>query len=357
MIYTRWSLERRIVMCKVSIIIPCYNVEYLLLDRCLKSIYAQTFSDYEVIIIDDGSNIEYLEMFQKIQAQYDNLIIHRQTNKGVSAARNCGVTLSHGDYIVFVDADDYLISSFLEDAVNVAEDNKADIVIGMNITTFTKDMEHLEIVDSGNINFYDEHNISDLQKWMLGRIKFCEDSSSYLGQGPWNRLVTRMIALNFPFDEGLQIGEDIVWNLQIIQKAMKVCVVEKTWYVYYMNPTSSSRKVRMNAIKESSESLFEMSKYLDLDKDEQFFSYCMRCWSDLKRIYRCYLLHDTTTNKQEEYYLYTSEPWNILGSKRFKKLSKWKNLYQYFLYRYRMIFKYYQLKSRLMTFRSRKQEL
>ena len=330
-------------MCKVSIIIPCYNVDEILIERCLKSIDAQAFSDYEVIIVDDGSKSEYQKIFDNLEENYKNISIFHQENKGVSAARNYGLKQSHGEYVLYVDADDYLTPSCLNEAVKIAESENADIVMGMNITTYTKELDCLLIAGSGNVSIYKESKIEDLNKWMLGRLKK-QSNGSYLGQGPWNRLVRRKLVMGTQFIEGMPVGEDIVWNLQLLQKAQKVCLVDDVWYVYYMNPGSSTRKYRENAIGESCDSIMEIRKYLNLEDDEQYLSYCLRCWSDLKRIYRCYISYDRKAAKKDKKYLFTNAPWNVLATKRFTKLCASKYKIMVILYKSHLLFEYYHLK-------------
>lgn len=336
-------------MCKVSIIIPCYNVDETLLERCLNSIDSQTFSDYEVIIVDDGSKLEFQKIYGGLKEKHRNISIFHQNNKGVSAARNFGLIKSEGEYVLYIDADDYLTSSYLNESVKVAEIENADIVIGMNVTTYTKELISLSETGSGEVHSFEENDIKKLNKWMLGRIKH-QKNGSYLGQGPWNRLVRRKIAMCTQFIEGMPVGEDIVWNLQLLQKKYKVCLVDKVWYVYYMNPGSATRKYRENAIKESYDSLIEMAKYIDLEDDEQYFSYCLRCWSDLKRIYRCYLSHNMKGTKKKRIFLFTNGPWNVLAAKRFRKLCTFKNKFMWILYRSRFLFKYYQVKEMMGKF-------
>lgn len=339
-------------MCKVSIIIPCYNVEFQLFHRCLASIDSQTFSDYEVIVVDDGSTSEYREIFHEIEDKDRNIFVYHQRNKGVSAARNHGLKKSKGKFILFVDADDFLAPMFLEEAVATAEIHGADIVMGMNMTTYTTDTSMIKRSGSKEINVYEDNGIKDINKWMLGRLWY-QNAESYLGQGPWNRLVHRTLAISTPFNEELAIGEDIVWNLQLLQKAKKVCVVNRNWYIYYMNPCSSSRKYRENAIRESYDSLMEMKKHLDLEDDEQYLSYCLRCWSDLKRIYCCYLSYNWNEHSQQEKKLFQEEPWKELSSKRFKKLCNLKRRFMRNLYVNHLVFEYYHFKEVVFKKRNR----
>ena len=333
-------------MCKVSIIIPCYNVNNVLIKRCLSSINSQTFSDFEVIIVDDGSDPVYREILCKAKESCRNVVVFHQENKGVSAARNLGIIKARGKYIIFVDADDYLTSEFLKEAVSAAETYHADIIMGMNMTTYTETSVEPHEFLNGDISILENDEIKSIKKWMLGRIRYQSDNS-YLGQGPWNKCVSRQLALNTLFNEELSIGEDVVWNLQLLQKARKVCIVNRVWYIYYMNPISSSRKYRQNAIRESYDSLIEIRKYLDVDDDEQYLSYCLRCWGDLKRIYRCYLAQTGGTNAQQKRFLFENDPWNVLASKRFKKLCNFKYRLMRKLYLTHLLFAYYHIKMLL----------
>ena len=336
-------------MCKVSVVIPCYNVDSKLLQRCLASIDAQSFSDYEVIVVDDGSSPSYREIFNHLEKKYRNVTIYHQENRGVSAARNLGVKKSCGDFVVFIDADDYVSSMFLEEAVKTSLIYNADIVIGMNMTTYTTDTTELMGISDKNhpkINIFKLAEIKSIKKRMLGRVDYQPDGS-YLGQGPWNRLINRRLAEDTPFDETLPIGEDIVWNLQLLQKAKKVCIVYKVWYIYYVNPNSSSRKYRDNAIKESYDSLMKIGSCLDFNDDEQYLSYCLRCWGDLKRIYRCYLSQLQKAEVDQMNCLFFSYPWNELASTRFNKICGLKYRFMRFLYINRLLFKYYYIKENI----------
>ena len=109
-------------MKKISIIIPVYNVEQYI-KNCLESVINQTYDNWEIILIDDGST-------DNSKAIYENIAIKKfkQTNKGVSAARNLGIEKAQGDYIVFLDADDWIEKNFLERMLEVIENEDADIV-------------------------------------------------------------------------------------------------------------------------------------------------------------------------------------------------------------------------------------
>ena len=100
-------------MCKVSIIVPIYNEENTL-ERCLNSLHKQTFSDYEVLLINDGSTDSSLEICEKYEKLDERFKIFSRENAGPSAARNLGIDRASGEFIYFVDADDHIEHTAIE---------------------------------------------------------------------------------------------------------------------------------------------------------------------------------------------------------------------------------------------------
>ena len=114
---------------KISIIVPVYNVkEYL--RECLESLVNQSFENYEIIIINDGSTDGSDLICQKYKERYENIRYYSQSNKGQSAARNLGVRKSKGEYILFVDSDDYIVKDACRVLYKSAIKYDVDIVIG-----------------------------------------------------------------------------------------------------------------------------------------------------------------------------------------------------------------------------------
>ena len=102
---------------KVSIVIPCYNVDKYI-EECLNSVLNQTYSNLEVVVIDDGSNDGTRRILEEYQNRYRNIKLLIQKNKGMGSARNAGVRVCSGDYLLFVDADDYIQNDTIETLVN-----------------------------------------------------------------------------------------------------------------------------------------------------------------------------------------------------------------------------------------------
>ncbi|MEG2149961.1 MAG: glycosyltransferase [Bacteroidaceae bacterium] len=112
----------------LSIIIPFYNLEEWLLKRCLTSIFCQQLDshDYEIILVDDGSDVSPLSLIESYKRE--NLFYYRQVNKGLGAARNSGMKRARGEYLLFVDSDDYLYANTLHHCINRIKEQKVDIL-------------------------------------------------------------------------------------------------------------------------------------------------------------------------------------------------------------------------------------
>ena len=113
---------------KVSVIVPVYNVENYIA-KCLDSLVNQTLKDIEIIVINDGSPDNSEEIIKKAQEKYKNIIYLKKENGGVSSARNYGLKKATGEYIYFLDGDDYLLNDALENFYNKAKSGDFDMVI------------------------------------------------------------------------------------------------------------------------------------------------------------------------------------------------------------------------------------
>ena len=133
----------------VSIIVPVYNVNQFL-DRCLNSICTQTFSDIEIILVDDGStdgSSSKCDQYEEIDSRIK--VIHKE-NGGLSSARNRGIESAKGKYLFFVDSDDYIVKDCIEYLITTLEKSNADMVIGNYMRTKDSDLDIYS-----NENFYE----------------------------------------------------------------------------------------------------------------------------------------------------------------------------------------------------------
>lgn len=336
-------------MPKISVIIPCYRTHEDLLCRCIRSILMQTFDDYEIIIVDDGNSEAYRKVYQQSIFSDNRIKILYRDNAGVSASRNYGIENAMGDYVVFSDADDIMLKNFLKEAYEIAIQYKCDCVIGGEYNL--EKLDDVEATLSGKypIDVFEGKKIESLRKHTVGKnIYRFESGLSGIGQGPWTRLIKRDLAKSIQFDTKLPIGEDVVWNFELLKNVKKICVAQTIWYGYYYNPDSATRRFRENAIIESRDSLLRIKEYLNLDDDQEFYAYSSRCFVDLYRIFICYL-RKCNLSKRELHKvckkIYTEYPWKVVASNRYFSLCHGKDRITSILFRMHLLFTYYTLKN------------
>lgn len=203
----------------ISIIIPTFNNRELL-SKCVESIIAQTVDNYEILIIDDGSSDGTNQSIKKYLNK--NIKYFYKNNSGVSSSRNYGIKVSKGDYIVFVDSDDYCDESLLEEAYNIFKSKNVDWVI-----------YGYSIIANKTIKINVENNILVRDKDDIKRnIKLIEEKS--LIASPWTSMYKSDIIKKNKifFDEELNYGEDVLFNLEYLKYIKSFYIINKNLYNY-----------------------------------------------------------------------------------------------------------------------------
>lgn len=220
---------------KVSVIIPVFNVEKYI-ERCLKSIIEQTLSDIEIIVINDGSTDRTEEKIKNFLS--DNRIIYiSQENKGQSFARNKGLSIAKGEYISFIDSDDYIDNDFLEKLYKSAIKNDSDIAAS-SIIRKRETYEKWRILYEKNDIFTDKNE-------QVNAIKYPDQS--YV----WNKIYKKSFLdeINFKFKNGVYY-EDVLAICELILNCKKLSVVSNTNYYYMVNDGNSIVKSKKTKKKE-----------------------------------------------------------------------------------------------------------
>lgn len=222
---------------EISIIIPVYNVEKYLRE-CLDSILAQTFQDFEIICVDDGSTDKSLEILQEYKRKDDRFVILQQRHAGAGAARNHGLKLAEGKYIQFLDSDDYFEPTLLEELYTKAEKFGSDLTV----------CSSRKVDDEGNITESRNPNSPiNLDKTPLGkpfsRQDFKDDIFCLLTPIPWNKLYLKSLIL----DNGIEfppinICEDIAFVHACVACAKKILVFDTELINYRYNRPGSMAK-------------------------------------------------------------------------------------------------------------------
>lgn len=222
---------------KVSIIVPVYNGEPTIA-RCIESILLQTLQEIELIVVDDGST----DKTPEICATYHDsrFIYHRKPNGGVSSARNVGISLAHGEYIGFVDADDYISLDFCQKMYEASSSTISDICM-CDYHILYDNGERTTYTDSLQGYFFDKSQIhSDVLSSFLGHI----DSDGNIAKNDWaiiRRLFRRRFLheQNLLFDESLSNSEDCLFAYLATHKANGM-VYLKNEFLYFNIRNSQS---------------------------------------------------------------------------------------------------------------------
>lgn len=238
----------------ISVIVPVYNVEEYL-DRCIESILAQTFTDFELILVDDGSSDSSGEICDKYSLQDSRVIVIHKQNSGVSEARNAGLARVHGEYVTFCDSDDYYDVSHLSDLYATAKHENADIVI----SNYTK------VDDRKNILKISNHTIDIIEVNENNRWEYLQQ---YVlsGRHGWE-VWTRLIRSNIIKEHGISFftgcknyGEDCAFSFECSLFANKICSIADYGYRYYDRSCSmmnmSKSVVKIDEMNEVSAYLF-----------------------------------------------------------------------------------------------------
>lgn len=216
---------------KLSIVIPMYNTEKYI-KSCIDSLLNQNISkkDYEIIIVDDGSNDKSLEIINNLYKDIENLKVISVKNGGQSYARNIGIDKANGEYLLFVDSDDYVAHNSLSEILDLAVEKQLDMLFF--------DIKRVNDIDNSYICRY-----KDLQNFNIvnGKKYF---SNNNVNNGPWHFLISRTFikANNIRFIEG-RFCEDGMFLISCIFKARRVahCDVDIYRYVCRNNSTVSIR--------------------------------------------------------------------------------------------------------------------
>ena len=212
----------------VSIIVPVYNIEGYL-PRCLETIAAQTYANLDIILVDDGSTDKSGEICDHFAEMDKRARVIHQMNQGTSAARNLGLKEARGDYLMFVDGDDYLhvdIVKVLYEAISRTID------IDISICSYKRTTKYDEDICTSDINRYNQTNPYNMVKRSLRLF------GDHLGLFTvWGKLYRKHLIRNIIFRD-YAVGEDCDFNLGVFPLARQIIMVNRPLYYYVQRNTS-----------------------------------------------------------------------------------------------------------------------
>lgn len=297
----------------VSIIVPVYNTPEPILRSCLESVKLQSNSDWELIVIDDGSSDENAKIIDKLCSEIPNARVFHKKNGGVSSARNEAVKCAEGKWITFLDSDNTLPLDAVQiytETVKSAGDEDTDMVIGFctrgtrvlkdGLDIISLDNEKENIVNNYNIEVI--HDKNELVTHLLtNSVTKWASRTGYFADGPVSKLVKTELANSILFPLNLKWDEDTVWLLDFVSRSKKILVISKVVYNTVEYIYSATRRYRPNCLQEFYDICIaeeEMEKIFPECKD----AFAYKRFSNMLLVSRLYFFHRDNSNTRKQLY-------------------------------------------------------
>ena len=257
---------------KISVIIPVYNMEKYL-RKCLDSVITQTYTNLEIICVDDGSTDNSLDILRFYEKKDERIKVFTQKNLGASAARNKALDVATGKYISFVDSDDFLQWNAYEILIEVAEDNDLDLIMfGANTYPKSEGADWVKEKINTTYKVYQPTTYKAHQSTLISEVIFKEKASiSFL----WLHFLKRSL-LEVPrkirFDETMHLGEDQLFQFTYVPRAKSIMVIEDKLYNYRDSRKSSLMQLYSSKkIQKVENHLVLVEKIIDVWKKEGYY--------------------------------------------------------------------------------------
>lgn len=225
---------------KVSIVIPVYNAEKYI-DDCINSIINQPFQSYEIILVNDGSVDKSKEICLDYAEKYNNICLIDKENGGPSSARNMGIENAVGEYIVFIDADDIIHKNYFTKLYSTVEENHCDMVISGYESNFNN--KTIPEFKSNTVLSGKDLILSNKKVHTNNDLCFC-----------W-RCIYRLSPIkknNIRFNEGVRVGEDTIFNLEVLLKSRRAMQIDEILYTHVIDNYESIMSIKYKPYLEES---------------------------------------------------------------------------------------------------------
>lgn len=211
---------------RISVVVPIYNVERYL-GQCLDSILSQTFRDFQLILVDDGSTDDCLEICRSYEKRDPRVTVLHQKNAGLSAARNTGIEYATGEYITFIDSDDFVLPDMLEKLYSMCVESQADMSCCGYIRCGAQETAaDISVASADSVVSVYTHE--RMKQYLSG---------SHIGVTAWGKLYKRTLFANVRYPVG-KYHEDVFTTYQLVHLANKVATTNQAGYIYRRNDNS-----------------------------------------------------------------------------------------------------------------------
>lgn len=255
----------------ISVLVPVYNVENYLM-RCLNSILSSDYKDLEVVCIDDGSTDLSSQILDNYAVMDQRIHVYHQKNQGISSARNRALSHAHGDYILFVDSDDYIDKRMISSLFKKATESHSDVVQ----CGFVMNYRYGAFYRPGS----GHHEFDTIQ------AMHCLSQQKYLNNYPWGKLIARKCFDNISFPEQVEGFEDTATLFKALAKARKISTIPDRFYHYVQRRGSITNRMDLDTVCSMRKAYIYQKKTLEKLFPEETFSFDkLYYYSDMVIIY------------------------------------------------------------------------
>lgn len=292
----------------LSIIIPAYNAAHYL-ERCVNSCLNQNTTSfaYEIIIINDGSTDNTQTLAEELAKKSSNIIVISQKNSGVSTARNKGLSIAKGEYIWFVDADDWIKPNCLSFIIQKTIETNIDLL----------QLDYQIVDEKGIINSKSNTPIKN-HSIIFNGLEFTKQIDYFLFA--WRFIYKRSFIkqFNLQYNTTLKIAEDTEFNCKVLAKANSCIHYYNKVYYYYQHKSSTINSIKVSQINDIKATIHELQSIPSNHKDFTSFIQIITSALIINAFKRIYLLKDTTEKNNFLIFLKKENLKRITTSKRHK---------------------------------------
>lgn len=278
----------------VSIIIPAYNVG-LYIEKCIKSCIDQTFRNIEIIVVDDSSKDNTFEIIEEISKTDSRIKIFKQKNSGVSVARNLGIENANGQWVMFLDGDDWLENDAVEiffEYVNKLN-GTCDIVVS-DFYCGDETSKYLSSFLNNQYKYFNKENNIELVKNCILKTKIANQECKTNIGVPWGKIYSLEFIKNnnLRFKPGLKRMQDMVFNLYAFNAAQDVYFVDKPTYNYRYVANSATHKYSPDFEEISNNVMESLEEFMDFsgtrkELEDAFSIKCLNLYKECIKLAYC----------------------------------------------------------------------
>lgn len=302
---------------KLSIIVPVYNVEKFL-KQCVNSILRQSYENFELILVDDGSQDQSGEICDEFRMIDDRVIVIHKKNEGQSIARNVGIEIAHGEYVCFIDSDDWIHNQYLEVLYSNARKMAADIVQ----CNYYYAYETFYLTEKKTYCTCENEIITYTTDEAIYQLIQHKDIKNFL----WGKII-RVDLVKSNLLPNIATFEDLYWFPKLIQSCNKYVIVNKTLYYYRQHESSLTHEYNNTSLlllRGLEERIQFVNEYYPQFSEMMYYQYFLQ----LTSLYYYSVNNKFMTKEYNEYKLYALNKFRC----HFDKVLKKKSLFNYLKY-------------------------